>query len=378
MEQIFNNARIVLRNEVLNGSLGIDGDAIRDVGTTSCLPQAIDLDGDFLLPGLVDIHTDNIEVHFFPRSGVIWPTALPAILTHDLQMAGAGITTVLDSLSLGDYDQEGKRGEVLARVVQAIDHANAADFLRSEHYFHFRCELCDQRFEEIVDPFRAHRRLRLLSVMDHTPGQGQWRNLEVFRENRRRRKGQVWTDEAFAEYLEQCRERQARFVPANRSLALQIARENGVPVASHDDTTEEDVDSAYNIGVRISEFPTTSEAATAAHSRGMHVVMGSPNVILKKSHSGNVSALALAERGTLSILSSDYVPTSLLQAAFDLAPFMPLPDAIATVTRVPAEAIGFDDRGEIAAGRRADLIRVRTTPEGPVVRSVWRGGRQVL
>ncbi|TWA88500.1 alpha-D-ribose 1-methylphosphonate 5-triphosphate diphosphatase [Ensifer sp. SEMIA 135] len=308
----------------------------------------------------------------------MWPATLSAFLTHDLQMAGAGVTTVLDSVSLGDHHEDGKRTEVLSSIIQVSDFAASNELLRAEHYFHFRCEVSDRRFPEILGPFRHHNRLRLLSLMDHTPGQGQWRDLTVYRENRQKRKGLVWTDKEFDGYLAKCRERQALNVPKNRDLALEVAKENGILIASHDDTAVEDVHTAFEMGIRISEFPTTLEAAQAAHKLGMYVFMGSPNVVLKKSHSGNVSALSLAEKGVLSGLASDYVPISLMHAAFALSDYVSLPDAIATVTSTPAKSVGLTDRGEIAEGRRADLVRVRITSEGPVVRSVWREGKQII
>lgn len=379
METTFTNARLVLGDEVVNGTLNTKNGFIADIGSfATAVTGALDCEGDYLIPGLVDIHTDNIEIHMFPRSGVVWPAPLQAFLMHDNQMAASGITTTLDSLSLGDYDEQGKRAGIFGDILSALDFAADNSLLRSEHFLHFRCELSDQRFSEIVEPLRGNKRLKLVSVMDHTPGQGQWRDLAIFRETRRKRKGLTWTDDGFETYLAECRNRQVRFVPANRALALEIAQQAGVPVASHDDTTVEDVSRGLADGFTISEFPTTVEAAQAAHDAGMHVVMGSPNVVLKKSHSGNVSARALAEAGLLDALASDYVPSSFVQAAFGLREFMPLPEAIARVTRIPAQAVGMHDRGEIAAGLRADLVRVRLTERGPVVRNVWRQGHQIF
>jgi alpha-D-ribose 1-methylphosphonate 5-triphosphate diphosphatase len=379
MQTTFTNAQLVLRDEVETGTLQVKDGIIAEVGSSgTAVAGALDCEGDYLIPGLVDIHTDNIEIHMFPRSGVVWPAPLQAFLMHDYQMAASGITTTLDSLSLGDYDERGKRAKIFGDILDALDFANDNDLLRSEHFLHFRCELSDHRFAEIVEPLRGNKRLKLVSVMDHTPGQGQWRDLAIFRETRRKRKGLTWTDEGFETYLAECRERQERFVPANKALALDIAKQASVAVASHDDTTVEDVSRGLADGFTISEFPTTVEAARAAHDAGMHVVMGSPNVVLKKSHSGNVSALALAEHGLLDALASDYVPSSFVQAAFELSAFLSLPDAIARVTRIPAQAVGMHDRGEIAAGLRADLVRVRLTDRGPVVRNVWRKGMQIV
>jgi alpha-D-ribose 1-methylphosphonate 5-triphosphate diphosphatase len=132
--------------------------------------------------------------------------------------------------------------------------------------------------------------------------------------------------------------------------------------------------------VTISEFPTTEAAALAARGRGMAIIMGAPNVVRGGSHSGNVSASSLAQAGLLDILSSDYVPSSLLHAAFLLEQQleMPLDRAIDIVAAAPARAVGLDDRGVIAPGKRADMVRVHALPEGPVVRAVWRRGERVI
>ena len=134
------------------------------------------------------------------------------------------------------------------------------------------------------------------------------------------------------------------------------------------------------LGIAVAEFPTTVEAAEASRAAGLHILMGAPNIVRGGSHSGNVSALELMRLGILDILSSDYVPFSMLQAAFHLFDLeeASLPEAISHVTKAPAEAVGLADRGAIEAGRRADLVRIRAhRGEPPVVRSVWREGRRV-
>jgi alpha-D-ribose 1-methylphosphonate 5-triphosphate diphosphatase len=169
---------------------------------------------------------------------------------------------------------------------------------------------------------------------------------------------------------------------ANRRAIFAACRERGIVVASHDDSTVEHVAEAVEGGVAIAEFPTTREAADAAHGGGLKVLMGAPNLIRGGSHSGNVSTRELAEVGTLDILSSDYVPSSLLAAVFRLPRLVPgiaLPDAVASVTSVPAAVVGLTDRGAIRPGLRADLVRVRVggADRPPVVAAVWREGRRV-
>lgn len=372
------NARLVLEDRVINGGLHVADGLIASV---DAMPHGtiIDCDGDYLLPGLIDLHTDNVEHYFFPRPGVQWSASLMAVLSHDAQMLASGITTVFDSLSLGEYDGTGRRGRLLKQAIEAIARAADQGLMRADHYFHFRCELSDAALADIVVPYLDSPLLKLLSVMDHTPGQRQWWNLELFREYRKTKSGMGWTDEEFEAYMVERRRVQAEFVPKYRNMIHEAGTSRAIPIASHDDTTIADVEDSLAHGIEISEFPTTMEAAQHAHDLGMKIVMGAPNVVLGRSHSGNVSATELADHGLLDILTSDYVPSSLMHAPFILAERgMPLADAIAMVTSKPADALNLGDRGRIASGLRADLVRVRIIDGMPIIRGVWVAGRQYL
>lgn len=375
------NARLVLENRIITGGLEIEGGKIAgiDPAPTEMQAVAIDCEGDFLLPGLIDLHTDNVEHYFFPRPGVQWSASLTAVLAHDAQMLAAGITTVFDSLSLGEYDGTGRRSRLLKQAIDAITQAVDAGLMRADHYFHFRCELSDAALADIVVPYLDSPLLRLLSVMDHTPGQRQWWNLDLFREYRRTKNGMAWTDAEFEQYMAGRRQAQAEFVPKYRRMIHEAGVAHQIPIASHDDTTIADVEESHAHGISISEFPTTLEAAQHAHDLGMKIVMGAPNVVLGRSHSGNVSATALAGQGLLDILTSDYVPSSLLHAPFILAGNgMALPEAVAIVTSKPADALNLTDRGRLSTGLRADLVRVRLVDGMPIVRGVWVAGRPYL
>lgn len=341
--------------------------------------EIVDCDGDILIPGLIDIHTDNIEHHFHPRPAVTWPSGVAAALAHDAQMLAAGITTVLDSLSLGDYDSAGARTQMLHAAIGGIDEARAAGLLRVDHWFHFRCELSDGGLLPIIESHVDNPRLRLLSMMDHTPGQRQWHNLAIYREFRRKKNNRVWTDDEWQAYLDDRLAQQARFVPEARAIISAHGRDKQIILASHDDTTLDDVEQSAADGISISEFPTTLAAARHARQRGQHIVMGSPNVVLGGSHSGNVSAMELAEAGCLDVLTSDYVPASLLHGAFMVGQRLgDLSAGIATVTSRPAAMLGFDDRGQLLPGLRADLLLVRMLGDLPVVRGAWVAGQRYL
>jgi alpha-D-ribose 1-methylphosphonate 5-triphosphate diphosphatase len=359
------------------GTLVIDGAAIKTVQPgRSNAATAVDLDGDYLVPGLVELHTDNLERHTTPRPKVQWPR-LSAALAHDAQMAAAGITTVLDAIRLGRTIEDGESLESLSETMDAIRQAQDQGLARAEHFFHLRCEIsCAetlQQFQKLVDaPL-----LKLVSVMDHTPGQRQFVDPERLRVYYTRKYGM--TDERFAAFTAERMEAQARYAQRYRSEIVELSHQRGIALASHDDAKPEHVAEAIAEGMVIAEFPTTLEAAELAHRYGMAVLVGGPNIVLGGSHSGNIAATDLVRAGTADIVSSDYVPSSLMQAAFTIAGGeQRLPQALSMVSSKPARAVGLADRGELAAGQRADVVRVRVADDMPQVREVLRAGRRVV
>ncbi len=379
METILTNARLVLPDRVVDGTLVHEDGLIREIAEgRSAAAGAIDCEGDLVAPGLVEVHTDNLEKHFVPRPGVIWPNPLAAALVHDIQMAGAGVTTVCDAVCAGGYDADNDyRRAIFHDMVDAIETGVAENVFRIDHRLHLRCELSDPQFPEDVAPHVGRPLLALASLMDHTPGQRQWRNLSDLR---RFMTGEGLTVADADALLEKRMRNGAEAVAENWPLAVRLFREQGVPLASHDDTTAADVAQSVAAGCAISEFPTTLEAARAAHDAGLPTVGGAPNVVRGGSHSGGVAIEELAREGVLDALSSDYVPASLLQAVERLTRTagMALHDAFALVTSRPAAMLGFADRGRLAVGLRADLVRLRFLKETPVVRGLVSAGRSVL
>lgn len=377
-EHVFTHARVVLERELLaDASVHVvDGRIAAIDEAPSRLPGAIDLQGDLLLPGLVEVHTDNLERHVMPRPKVTFPMRA-ALQAHDAEIAAAGITTVLDAIGVGDPYGDGFRSRDQSALLEVLDALEAAQLLRAQHLIHVRCELPAPNARELFEPFARHPRLRLISLMDHTPGQRQWTDIEHARTYYTGKKG--WSDAQFDEEVRRAPERQARWAQPHREWFAAFAREHGVALATHDDTTLAHVDEARALGASMSEFPTTLAAARHAHAQGLKTIAGAPNVVRGGSHSGNVAAAELAREGVLDGLSSDYVPGSLLQAAWCLhrdAGF-PLPEAVAVVSAGPAAAAGLHDRGAIAPGLRADLVRVRELDAHPVARSVHVGGERV-
>ncbi|HEY8359318.1 MAG TPA: alpha-D-ribose 1-methylphosphonate 5-triphosphate diphosphatase [Ramlibacter sp.] len=377
-QRVIRNARIVTAGETVVGCAVIEGDTIRscDSGSTSAR-DAEDWDGDWLLPGLVELHTDNLEKHLVPRPGVVW-NASSATVTHDAQCAAAGITTVLDSIVIGDMDQGGTRSQTYQTSIDALHACRREGLMRVEHMLHLRCEVSAADIVESFERFADDPLVELVSVMDHTPGQRQWRDLVKYRRYAERN-GSL-RDNEYDAMLRDRAEQQAMHAAGHRAQVVAGCHARRIPLASHDDTEVEHVDLARSEQVAVSEFPTTVRAAEAARSAGMAIVMGGPNLVKGGSHSGNVSAAELAGLGLLDIMSSDYVPASLVQSVFLLRDQLgwTMPRAVATVSRNPARAVGLDDRGEIAAGQRADFIRVREVSGMPVVRGAWSRGERAF
>ena len=375
-ETVLSNAKIVLADEVVTGSLLIRDGAIADVSQGSARAGE-DMGGEYLIPGLVELHTDHLEGHYAPRPKVRW-NPLAAVLAHDAQVATAGITTVFDALRVGlDEDSEMTAPE-MRKLADAIEDGVSNDRLRADHFIHLRCEVSAPECLEGFAYFDHDERVRLASLMDHAPGQRQFVNFDTYAYYYQRKL--KLTDHEFKEFCDRRIGESRRNSPANRAAISAACHARGIVLASHDDATAAHVGEAVAQGIRVAEFPTTHEAAKASREAGLGVLMGAPNVVRGGSHSGNVSARTLAEDGLLDILSSDYIPFSLIQSAFFLGEVVDgisLPRAVAMVSKNPAEAVGLTDRGEIVAGRRADLVRVRVDEHIPVVRMVWREGRRV-
>lgn len=376
---IVSNARIIGRTEEIVGSLRVRDGVIADIDTRPApAPDAMDFGGDYLLPGLVELHTDNLEKHFAPRPGVRWPGRL-AVISHDAQIAAAGITTVLDAIAVGDVRDGAVRMEILRDMIAAIDAAQRDGMLRAEHLLHLRCEVSFKDLMSLVEPMTDLSWLKLISIMDHTPGQRQFVKPDKYRQYYQGKFG--LSDEAMDRFMADQIAAAAAHGAANRRAVVSLCHAKGLPLASHDDATPDHVSEAAQDRMVVAEFPTTHEAARLSRQHNMKVMMGGPNVVRGGSHSGNISARSLAEAGQLDIISSDYVPSSMLQSAFMLpeqVDSISLPQAIAMVSANPADAIGLADRGALEIGKRADMIRVSYIESTPVVRAVWRAGQRVM
>lgn len=375
-EKIYTNYRLQLPEQEVHGTLLVKEGRIADIqpGTTSTGQNG---QGEYLLPGLVELHTDNLERCVSPRPGVRWP--LDAAATHhDRDLAAAGITTVCDAIAIGDVTPTSLRATEFHSMIQAIENKQTAGEFSVDHRLHLRCELAFEEVADMVSQHAEHPLLSLISLMDHTPGQRQFTQLNKFREYYIGKHGV--TEAEMDDFIRDRLAAQKAHAETSRKTLVKLANEHRLAMASHDDATVEHVQQAISEGATISEFPTTLEAAKEAHANDLQVLMGAPNLVLGKSHSGNVSATELAEQDLVDLISSDYVPHSLLLSIFILAAKTqkPVHEAMRPMTVNPAQAIGLEsDRGTLEIGKRADFLTVRLENNIPHLTNVISQGIRI-
>ncbi|WP_293574876.1 alpha-D-ribose 1-methylphosphonate 5-triphosphate diphosphatase [Phaeobacter sp.] len=371
------NAQLVFPDRTALGAVTIEAGVISEITEGDAVPTgALDCGGDLVLPGLVELHTDNVERHIEPRPEVDWPH-LPALLAHDAELASTGITTVFDAMRVGSiHSGKGRYIDYARKLADELLSARANGMFKISHFLHLRAEICSETLLEELAAFGPEDHVGIVSLMDHTPGQRQFRDLAALKTYVAKKRGM--SDADFADHVQNLLGLQKRFGAKHEAGAVTEAARLGAVLASHDDTTAEHVATSAANGVGFAEFPTTVEAAEACRNLGIAVMMGAPNLIRGGSHSGNVAAEDLATRDLLDIISSDYVPSALLLSAFHLARVWgDLPRAIATVTRNPAEAARLYDRGVLDPGMRGDVLRVHQAGTTPLLRGVWSQGQKI-
>ncbi|MEM7526411.1 MAG: alpha-D-ribose 1-methylphosphonate 5-triphosphate diphosphatase [Pseudomonadota bacterium] len=375
------NAQLVLADEVVMGAIHVADGRIVAIDQGRNVPSgAEDCGGQYVIPGLVELHTDNLERHLMPRPGVLWPGPA-AVLSHDGELASAGITTVFDAVRVGSMRNTGgvakKDYSKYARGI--VDHIKAlreAQLTRADHLIHLRAEVCSETVLEELDEFDDDDGVAIVSIMDHTPGQRQFADMAKFRQYHQGK--YRLSDAEMDAHIDFTRGLYDRWGVAHEEGVVERARALGARLASHDDTTEAHVARSAKLGVDFAEFPTTETAARACRDAAIPVMMGAPNILRGGSHSGNVAAMQLAEAGLLDVLSSDYAPSALIMGMLRLgAALGDLPTAVAAVTKAPAEAAGLTDRGRLAPGLRADLVRFAEHEGIGVITGVWSAGRKI-
>ena len=377
-EKIYTNYRLLLPDEEILGTIAIKDGIISDI-QPGIVSQGQNGDGNYLMPGLIELHTDNLEKCISPRPSVRFPFELAAV-NHDRDLISSGITTVCDAISIGDVTpkDDSLRIHHYAATIDAVVEGQAAGRFCTDHLLHLRCEIGYEHLYDIIEPYAEHPLLAIISLMDHTPGQRQFVNIQKYKQYYTNKHGvpEAKMDEFVAMRLNN----QRLHAINNRRALVELSQKKNISLASHDDATVDHVREAIAEGVVLAEFPTTINAAKEAHSNGLLVLMGAPNVVLGGSHSGNVSALELIELGLVDIISSDYVPRSLIQAMFIISEQAnkPLHEVIKLFTINPAKAINLDRKiGSLEIGKQADFITVHNDGVVPRILSVYKQGDRV-
>ncbi|HHP7232339.1 MAG TPA: alpha-D-ribose 1-methylphosphonate 5-triphosphate diphosphatase [Xenococcaceae cyanobacterium] len=377
-EQVYTNYRLLLPTEEVLGTIAIKNSIITDI-QPGIVSQGQDGAGNYLLPGLIELHTDNLERCIAPRPGVRWDLDAAAV-NHDRDLISSGITTVCDAIAIGDVKpkEDSLRLHHYAPMIDAVATGQAAGRFNADHLLHLRCELGYEHLSQIVEPFIQHPLLALISLMDHTPGQRQFVNVDKYKQYYVGKHGVPI--EEMEDFIATRLENQRQYAQENRQALVQMTQKKGISLASHDDATVDHVQEAIAQGVVLAEFPTTIDAAKEAHSNALQILMGAPNIVLGGSHSGNVSAMELVELGLVDILSSDYVPRSLLQAVFMISQQTDrlLHEVIKLVTLNSANAINLDSEiGSLEVGKKADFITVHNDGVIPRILEVFKNGNRV-
>lgn len=373
---LLTHARVVLANEVLD-----DCALLLEEGHIAAIDPAhshgareLDLSGRILMPGMIDLHCDALEKEVEPRPGVHFPLDF-ACAQADRRNATAGITTVYHALSFANHELGVRNNTFAAEIARAM--AAFQPHALIDNRIHARYEVTDESAPPLLAKLLESGGAHLLSFMDHSPGQGQFKDVAAYRTYLSR--AYKTTDAALDTLLAQKAEA-ATSAMARMTTLAKLARQHGIALASHDDDSPEKIATLVDLGAVISEFPINLETAQAAKAHGMATLFGAPNILRGRSQSGSMRALDAVMAGVADCLCGDYSAAALLPSVMRLPQLagIDLAQAVALVSRNPARAAGLDDRGEIAVGKRADLIAVKDLGGLAQVERVWVKGVPVL
>lgn len=373
MKTLLSGARVVLPTETIDGlSILIEDGVIAALDPADTRgAKVMELSGRMLIPGMIDLHCDALEKEVEPRPNVHFPLDF-ACAQADKRNAAAGITTVFHALSFATHEFGVRNSALAAEVARAV-HAWQPHAL-VDNLVHARYEVTDESAAPALSALLDMGDVHLLSFMDHTPGQGQFRDLAAYRDYLAHNYEK--SERELDGILEAKLAASAGALGRMEAIAAR-AQSSGVAIASHDDDSPAKVETVAALGATISEFPINIETARAARERGLATLFGAPNVLRGKSQSGNVRALDAVLAGVADCLCGDYSPAALLPAVMNLRELagLELHEAVALVASNPARAAGLKDRGEIAMGKRADLVAVKHLGGLPQAERVWVGGK---
>lgn len=371
MNRVLRSRRVCCNGTIKSADVILDHDYIREVAPYKSEEEATDFGNLLISPGFIDLHSDSIEKEVEPRPGAQFPVR-SALVELDKKLAMAGITTMYHAICFNDESMVGQRGtRTAATLINAVWECNTR-LLSIDNLVHARYEITSFDSIETIKQLVDKGRIQLLSIMDHSPGQGQFRSIEKWK--RFHVPAYKLTEDKALKIIHTQQEKKKRSHRYLEDLML-YAREHNILLASHDDDSCDKIELLHDMGVSIAEFPLNKETAAHAQNKGMATGMGAPNVVRGKSQSGNISARELLALGNCDFICSDYHPTSMLQAVYTMHQEMevPLAGALACITSTPARVSKMEDRGEIAPGKLADLAIIDDQEVAKVVMTLKSG-----
>lgn len=369
---IISNARIVTPNSSFVGSLVIEDDRIAEIEEHRAYADGIDAGGRWLIPGIIDIHTDYFEKELHPRPSAAFPVEL-AFHMMDMRALASGLTTVLGAVRISD-DDKGKRTHPLRErngLALADEYERLSGMSSARHYMHIRWDTNFEPVDDILEELSRYESIGNIVFNENIPGERQFRSLEDVARKRAAANGMTM-EQAMANL----QERIERNRKINNRPQVRHAFAGKICIGSHDDTTVQHVEEALEMGATLAEMPTTLEAARRAKELGMNVCMGAPNYYRGGSHCGNLSCVDALEQNLVDALCSDYHFPSMLGCMVKMMDAGLDPSSAANlITLNPARIIGRDDElGSLEVGKKADLTLFEPREGFGLVREVWVDG----
>ena len=371
MSLVLRSERVLTGGKIVPADVVAEHDYIVDIAPYGSVKNVHNLGNRLLAPGFVDLHSDAIEKEIEPRPGASFPIR-HALVDLDKKLAMSGITTMFHAIAFNDESLVGLRGtETAAKTINEVFHSNAKH-LMVDNLVHARYEITSFSSLPVLKKLLEEGNISLLSLMDHSPGQGQFKSMESWKQYHvpvyDMDEGDV--DSFVSEKLgkrDQCL--------AHLEELADCALKLGIQIASHDDDTKEKINLMHDLGVTIAEFPLNTRAAKYARNKNMPTGMGAPNVVRGKSQSGNISARNLVEQGLCDFLCSDYHPSSMLQAVYAMHREMgvELAEAYSYISTTPASIAGLSDRGKIEPDHLADILVIEDGDVPKVVMAIKSG-----
>jgi alpha-D-ribose 1-methylphosphonate 5-triphosphate diphosphatase len=352
MQTIIRSTNVLINGEFTSADIVIQGDIITSVSKYKSIDVAIDLGNRRVVPGFVDLHGDAIEKELEPRPGARFPTSM-AVVELDKKLSMAGVTTMYHAVGFNDEElSKGRDTEQSRELIEEIYEANKSH-LGVDNLVHARFEITSESSLETIKKLISTKKVDMLSIMDHSPGQGQFKTLEAWKKYHL--SAYTIDEEDVEEYIEKKLSKDKVGIVED---LVKFGLEHNIPVLSHDDDCEDKLNTLKALGVTFSEFPLSIKVAQKAKSMGISTGMGAPNVVRGGSQSGNIAAKELIAQGVCDYLCSDYHPASLLMSPYRLKEDvnLPLEKGFAMISSTPAKLANLKDRGEIKEGKLADIV----------------------